>query len=133
MSAYPETIHLEIRVNDAATVDEDYYFGAMLPSAAYYKVQEAGFLPMTSVTADSTEIRILTLSDGTTTFGTITTDSDTTGYTALTAGTAAAMTLSGACEIKGGTSVLKLASVHGGSTGKVADGHFYVTLVRIGA
>lgn len=132
MSAYPEIIHLEIRLNDGATADEDYYFAAMVPSAAYYKVQEAGFLPMTSVSANSTNNRILTLSDGTTTFGTLTTDTDTTGYVSLTAGTAQAMTLSGACEIKGGTSVLKLATTHGGS-GAVADGHFYVNLVRIGA
>jgi len=133
MAAYPEVIHLEIRLNDGATTDEDYYFAPVLPTGAVYKVQSAGILPMTSVTANATNNRVLTLSDGTTTFGTITTDTDTAGYVSLTAGTYAAMTLSGAREIKGGTSVLKLASVHGGTTTGVADGMFVVELVKMGA
>lgn len=131
MAAYPEVIHLEIDVALGATTDENYYFGALLPSGATYKVQSAGFLPRTNVAAHSTTTRILTLSDGTTTFGTLTTDSDVTGYTAYTAGTYVPMTLSGACEIVGGTSVLKLAATHG-STGAVGDGMFVVELVKMG-
>jgi len=131
MAAYPEVIHLSVRINDALTVDEDYYCGAVQPSGAVYHIQSASFLPMTTVTADAADYRTLTISDGTTTFGTLTTES-TAGAT-WTAGTPSAVTLSGKCEIKSGTSVIKIASAHAGSTGAVADGHLAFVLVKRGA
>lgn len=131
MSAYPEIIPFCVYIADAATVDENRYYAPPVPSGAVYKLQDASFIPDTAVAQDAAEYRTITLSDGTTTFGTLTTVTVT--GVALTEGTPSAFTLSGACEIKVGTTVLKIASVHTGSTGKVAQGRLVGTLVRVGA
>ncbi len=126
----PDFFDVAIRLNDAATTDEDYYATVNRLSGTTWYLEQATWTPMTSCTLDAAEKRVLTLSDGTNTLGTLDTSA-----VAWVAGTPAAMTLSGGKnrEITAVTEAFKVASVHGGSTGRVADGILQLRFSKIAA
>lgn len=111
-------------LSDAANADKD-RFVSIPKDGAYageWKLVGANWIPETAVTADATENRVLSLKVGSTTYGTLTTDTDTAGYSAWVAGTVYPFTLSGDCVLTAGADALEIDSTHGGSTGKVATG-----------
>jgi hypothetical protein len=112
---------LTVQLNEAAAADRDYYVA--LPALGEIKVVSATFVPDSDGAAaiDGTEIRTISVKQGSTTVATVTT---LTGGSAFVAGTAVALTVTAgvAQDFTGGTDTIKVVSVHGGATGKVAKG-----------
>ena len=122
---------ITVDLADAAAADKDYYVVPM--GAGEWELTGFTFVPSSAGAAvtDGTEHRTLTASIGGTNIAVITTNSGTTGFVALVAGTPAACTTftaggtatSAANTATGGTDACKIASVHGGATGKLANGN----------
>jgi hypothetical protein len=125
----PLFIFLTLALSDALTVDKDRY--TAIPDDGTYYLEEAHLVPDTSVGTSAGDYRTLTISDGSNTLGTLTTNSS--GGAAWVAGTPAAFTLSGGKnrEFTGKTESLKVASAHTGSTGAVVDGRIVLKFSKL--
>lgn len=117
-------------MNLAAGVDDDIY---LLPpgTTGEWKVIGADWVPATAVATDGSDYRTLSLKNGSTVLGSLTTNS--TGGAAWTAGTPAPFTLSGgtSLEFTARTDVLTFNATKTGGTGKVADGTLVLFWDRI--
>lgn len=112
---------LTLQLADAATADKTY--DVAVPSGEW-RLESATFIPDSDGAAvtDAAEYRTITVKQGSTALAACTTNSS--GGAAFVANTATAMTVSGGKdrEFTGGTDTIKVASIHTGSTSKVAKG-----------
>lgn len=91
----PHFIPLVVYFHALSGTNAETQYVAVPGSAGKYRLVSADFVPATSLPADASNNAVLTLKKGVggTTIGTLTTDSDTTGFVSLTAGTKAPITL----------------------------------------
>jgi hypothetical protein len=121
---------LTLDMNLGATTDDQRY--AVVPWEGEWLLENALYVPATSVTQDDTDYRTFTVKQGSTSLGTFHTKA--TGGFALTAGTPKAISLSGGgknLEFTGLTDGITVDSTHSGSSGKVGDGAFVLAFRRI--
>lgn len=125
----PTFIFLTLALLDAAATDEDRY--TAIPDDGTWYLENAVWVPDTAVATDATDYRTITISDGSNTLGTLTTNSS--GGAAWVEGTPAEFTLSGGKnrEFTGKTEAVKVASAHAGSTGKVAHGRVVMKFSKL--
>lgn len=128
MSA-PDLVVLSIEVNESANTDEIWY--SVVPFAGTWKLESAYFVPDTTTAADASDYVKIEVFNGSTSLGSHSTKDDAEG--ALTAGTAAAISLSGGAslEFTGQTGEIKVATDNTGSSGKAIEGRMVLGLRKV--
>lgn len=120
---------LTLQLADGATADKTY--DVAVPSGEW-RVESATFIPDSdgAATLDAGEYRVISVKQGSTVLA-----SCSSATAAFVANTATAMTVSGGKdrEFTGGTDTIKVASVHTGSTSRVAKGVVCIVIKKMQA